>query len=239
MKLSALIIFLFAIMNVTDKSNYLQASEPLLHYLAREPKIKSDHPPLIILLHGIGSNEQDLFSFADQLPGKYLVISARAPNVLGPNSFAWYHADFSKENPVINKEQEEKSRSIIIQFIAQLKEKYHFDDKQVYLVGFSQGAIMSYSIGLTRPDLVKGIAIMSGRILDNIKPFVASNEKLKHLNVFISHGTNDNVLKIQNARNGKAYIEQLGIHPTYKEYAEGHGINQDNLSDLINWLNKQ
>jgi phospholipase/carboxylesterase len=239
MKLSALTILLFAIMATTDKSSYPKAAEPLLHYLVREPKVKSAHPPVIFLLHGIGSNEQDLFSFADHLPGKFLVISARAPIVLGTNSFAWYQADFSKEPPVINKEQEEESRGLIVRFIGQMKEQYHFDEKQVYLAGFSQGAIMSYTIMLTRPGIVKGVAIMSGRILDEIKPLVASRDKLSHLSAFISHGTNDNVINIRHARAAKAYLEQLGIHPAYKEYPEAHGINNDNFADLVSWLSKQ
>ena len=140
-----------------------------LHYLVREPKIKSMHPPVIFLLHGVGSNEEDLFSFANQLPEKYLVISARAPISLGGNSFAWYQVDFSTNKPVFNFEQEEKSRTIIINFIEQLKEKYSFNEKEIYLCGFSQGAIMSYSVALTKPGLIKGIAVMSGRLLEEIK----------------------------------------------------------------------
>jgi phospholipase/carboxylesterase len=239
MKLFLFTILLLSAITMTDNSNRLRASEPLLHYLVRAPKVKTDKTPIIILLHGIGSNEQDLFSLADQLPDKFLVISARAPNEIGANRYAWYHADFSKDPPVVNKDEEEKSRGLIIRFIAQLKEHYHFDDKQVFLVGFSQGAIMSYSVGLTRPDVVKGIAIMSGRIPEEVRPLVAPGDKLKHLNVFISHGTNDKVLKISNARDAKSYLEKLGIHPAYKEYAAVHEINRDMLGDLVGWLNKE
>lgn len=208
----------------------------VLKYLVREPQIKSTHPPVLILLHGVGSNEEDLFSFANQLPEKYLVISARAPISLGGNSFAWYQVDFSTGKPVFNFQQEEESRAILIKFISQIKEKYSVDSNEIYLCGFSQGAIMSYSIGLTRPDLVKGIAVMSGRLLEEIKPLIASKEKLQSLKVFISHGTNDNTLQINYARQSVAYLKSLNINPAYKEYPEGHGINNEMLTDLINWL---
>ena len=207
-----------------------------LHYLVREPKIKTAHPPVLILLHGVGSNEEDLFSFANQLPEKYLVVSARAPISLGGNSYAWYQVDFSTGKPVFNFQQEEESRAILIKFISQIKEKYSVDSNEIYLCGFSQGAIMSYSIGLTRPDLVKGIAVMSGRLLEEIKPLIATKEKLQSLKVFISHGTNDNTLQINYARQSVAYLKSLNINPTYKEYQEGHGINNAMLTDLINWL---
>jgi phospholipase/carboxylesterase len=213
-------------------------SKPSLTYLVREPKRKAEKPPLLILLHGVGSNEKDLFSFADHLPDKFLVISARAPLVLGQNSFAWYHVDFSAGQPVYNKEQELNSRKIILDFIDQLKVHHSFDDKQVYLCGFSQGAIMSYSVALTHPKKIKGIAIMSGRLLEEIKPLVVKSPALAHLNVFISHGTSDGTLTVEYARESLSYLKSLNVNPTYKEYNEGHGINNENLSDLINWLSK-
>ena len=208
----------------------------VLQYLVREPKIKSAHPPAIILLHGVGSNEADLFSFANQLPEKYLVISARAPISLGGNSFAWYQVDFSTGKPVFNFQQEESSRATLIKFITQIKEKYSVNSNEIYLCGFSQGAIMSYSIGLTRPDLIKGFAVMSGRLLEEIKPLIATNDKLQQLKVFISHGTHDNTLQIQYSKDANAFLKTLNINPFFKEYQAGHEINNLMLTDLINWL---
>ena len=65
-----------------------------LEYLVRQPKTKAENPPLIILLHGYGSNEEDLFSFAEELPDSMLVISVRAPLSIGFGSYAWYTIHF-------------------------------------------------------------------------------------------------------------------------------------------------
>ena len=238
MKLLSFFVSLSFILNMVN-INTSTAAAPFLHYLVREPKVKTEHPPLLILMHGVGSNEQDLFSFADKLPDKYLVVSARGPYVLGGNSYAWYHADFSVSPAIINREEAENTRQLIMSFIGQLKGKYKFDDTKVFLCGFSQGAIVSYSVGLTHPDKIKGIAIMSGRILDEVKPKIVDNDRLKHLSVFISHGTNDKVLGIQNARDANTYLTKLGIHAAYKEYPDVHTINKDMLTDLIAWLSKQ
>lgn len=207
-----------------------------LQYLLREPKVKSQHPPLIILLHGVGSNMEDMFSFANQLPDKYLVVSAQAPIQLGGNRFAWYQVDFSTGKPVFNFEQAENSRNIIINFIEELKDKYAVDRNEVYLCGFSQGAIMSYSVALTRPDLVKGVASMSGRLLDEIKPQIVEKEQLSHLKIYISHGSTDNTLPIQYAINANSFLQTLGLSPTFKQYNAGHTINIEMLNDLLNWL---
>ena len=232
------IIFLNSMNTILGMANSKNEESPL-YYLTREPKIHSEHPPVIILLHGVGSNEKDLFSFADQLPDKYLVISARAPHTVARDSYAWYQVDLSKGKPVFSEEQEEESKKIILQFIRFLKAKYSVDEKEVYLCGFSQGAIMSYVVALTNPDKIRGIAALSGRILDEVRPFVAPNEKLQHLNIFISHGVNDGVLPVHYAREAKSFLHQLNLNPVYNEYPAGHTINNEMFHDLVNWLKTQ
>ena len=238
MKFIRLFLLFFILGNMINQ-NQVNAAEPLLQYVVRQPKVKTDRPPLLVLLHGIGSNERDLFSFADKLPGNFLVVSARGPYTLGKDSYAWYHAEFSVRPETINAEEAEKSRLLIMAFIKELKHKYKFDNSRVYLCGFSQGAIMSYSVGLTHPGSIKGIAAMSGRVLGQTKSQVVASDKLKHLEVFVSHGTNDRVLDIQNGRDANAYLNGLGIQAQYKEYADVHTINQEMLTDLITWLGKR
>jgi len=223
-------------MNTSDNTDNTRLSKEVLQYLIKKPNITTEKTPLIILLHGVGSNEQDLFSFANQIPDHFLIISARAPHTIDQGSYAWFQVNFSSQKRIINYEQAEESRKLIIQFIGQLKEKYSFDEKQVYLIGFSQGGIMAYSVGLTRPDLVKGIAVMSGRLLEEIKPLITINENLTALKIFISHGINDNVLNIEYARDSFSYLKTKNNNLVYKEYTEGHTINNEMLFDLINWL---
>lgn len=230
-------LILISINTITGCVNDNKA-KTMLHYLVREPKIKSAKPPVIIMMHGYGSNETDLFALAQYLPDKFLVISARGPYTLGENSYMWYQADFSKETPVINAEQAESSRKAMLQFITDLRAEHPYDEHQIYIAGFSQGAIMAYSLGLSEPQKFKGVAAMSGRILEETKPKIASKEKLAGVNMFISHGTMDNVLKVGFARESKAFLNGLNINPTYKEYPEGHTISQEMLMDLVNWLSK-
>ncbi len=207
-----------------------------LFYLERAPKVKTENPPLLILLHGIGSNEADLFSFADQLPDNFLVVSVRAPYTLGQGSYAWYQMEFNGGTHKITAEQEMKSRMLLLKFLDELKLKLKFDSQKIYLCGFSQGAIMSYSLGLTHPERIHAIAVMSGRLLDEIKPQIAAKEKLKSLKIFISHGTEDPTLNIAYARSAMKYLTDLGLHPSYKEYPERHTIAAAMLADLISWL---
>jgi phospholipase/carboxylesterase len=221
--------FSFTIMNSSKEL-------PKLHYLVRQPKIKTAHPPLLILLHGVGGNEQNLFSFANDLPDNYLVASARGPLTLGANSFAWFQVDFSSGRPQINEQQAENARLQLIDFIENLKNELDFDQKQVYLMGFSQGGIMSYSVALTAPEKVKGIAVMSGRLLPEIKPFIAEEQRLEKLKIFISHGKQDAVLNFQYATDALAFLKTKGLAPEFHSYNEGHTINKPMLDDVNQWL---
>lgn len=214
-------------------------NKPSLHYLVRQPKIKTEKTPVVILMHGVGSNEQNMFSFADALPDNFLVVSTRGPLTLRPNSYAWFQAQIMPDRSIINEEQAESSRKEIIQFIEDLKNVEDFDEEQVYLMGFSQGGILSYSVALTEPEKIKGIAVMSGRLLSEVKPLIVSNKRLKKLKIFVSHGTHDSVLKFGYATDAVDYLHSKGLQPEFHQYPEDHTINQQMLGDVVNWLSNQ
>lgn len=210
--------------------------EKPLEYLVRKPKVPIENPPLLLLLHGVGSNEEDLFSLTNYLPESLLIVSVRGPLTLGSNSFGWYEVLFTTGQPKINLEQEGESRKLLLQFLDYLKLNYKFDESNVWIGGFSQGAIMSYSIGLLHPEKVKGIIALSGRLLEENKSQVKLSEKVLSKKIFISHGTNDRVLSVDYARSVKGFLESIGVNPHYQEYEEGHSINREMLKDLIQWL---
>ena len=205
-----------------------------LQFLIREPNTTSETKKAVILLHGVGSNEHDLFSFSDQFPEDILVISPRGLYTIGAGRYAWYEVDFSTGKPIINAKQEEKSRKTLQFFIERLKQQYNLD--QVYVGGFSQGAIMSFTLGLTHPAEITGIIALSGRILDEIRPLVQKDASLEKLKVFLAHGVQDNTLPVGYAREAKEYLESLGIQLSYREYPVAHEINKDVLEDLIEWI---
>jgi len=211
---------------------------PLVH-LVRQPAIEAGTPPLLLLLHGIGSNEHDLYGLAPFLDEQFLIISVRAPNTLGPGSYAWFEADFTPQGPVINPIQAEASRNTLIAFLNEAVTSYGADPKRVYLMGFSQGAIMSASVALTQPELVAGAVLMSGRILPEIQPLIASSEELTGLPFLVVHGTADMVLPISHGRASRELLSALPVDLTYHEYLMGHEVSQESLSDVTTWLTGQ
>lgn len=208
-----------------------------LKYLVREPKIKQEKNPLLLLLHGYGSNEEDLFSFASELPDEYYVVSVRAPYDLQPYGHAWYAIHFdADENKFSDDAQAIESRELIIQFIDELVAKYPIDAAQVSLIGFSQGAILSYATALSYPEKISRVVALSGYLNEKIIAENFTSKNIKNLKLFISHGTVDQVIPVDWARKAKPFIENLGLDVTYKEYPIGHGVAPQNFYDFKNWL---
>jgi phospholipase/carboxylesterase len=208
-----------------------------LEYLVREPKIKLDKNPLLLLLHGYGSNEQDLFSFAAELPEKYYIVSARAPYNLQYGSYAWYAINFdADQNKFSDNDQARISRELIAKFIDELIDKYPIDATNVTLIGFSQGTILSYAVALSHPEKVQRVVAMSGYINPEILEDNYLKNSFSNLKVFASHGTADQVIPVEWGRKAKPFLENLGIETTYKEYPVGHGVSPQNFYDFKNWL---
>lgn len=208
-----------------------------LHHLVREPKIKKDKNPLLLLLHGYGSNEQDLFSFANELPGEYYVISARAPYDIQYGSYAWYAINFdADENKFSDLTQARNSRDLIINFIAELLAHYAIDENDVTLIGFSQGAILSYAAALSYPEKIQRVVAMSGYLYLDILTENYRQNDFSNLKIFASHGTVDQVIPIDWARKAKPILDALGIQNIYREYPIGHGVSPQNFYDFNNWL---
>lgn len=208
-----------------------------LEYIARQPKKAIENPPLLILLHGYGSNEQDLFSFAEELPDDFLIISARAPLTLMPGSYAWYSINFDAVNGKFSDiPQAIKARDTIAAFIDEVKAEFNTNPNKTFLLGFSQGTILSYAVALNYPEKAQNIIALSGYINDELLPEKLLKENYKNLDFFISHGTVDQVLPIDWARKAKPFLDSLEIGNVYFEYPVGHGVSPQNFYAFAEWI---
>lgn len=220
-----------------NKIKTLNENELVLTYKIFQPNAATGKKNgLILLLHGIGSNEEDLFRLTNNLPEGFIIVSARAPYTLAPGRYTWFELSHQQGKPVINAEQAEKSRLLLDTFIAQLLEFYPIDPQQIYLGGFSQGGIMSYSVGLTFPQKLKGIFILSSRLLPEVKPLINPDASLEKLRLFIAHGTADNVLPIHYAREATSYLREMLPLMEYHEYDMEHTTGKEELNDLNLWI---
>jgi phospholipase/carboxylesterase len=186
----------------------------------------------LLLLHGVGSNEANLASMAASLPADLEVLLLRGPLQVGPQGFAWYQVNFTSNGPSFNQEQAESSRQLLLRFIKALP------PLPTVIAGFSQGGIMSSSVGVTEPEMVKGFALLSGRMLREIDPRIAAADRLKSVSAFIAHGLQDNVLPADWAKEADAWLERIGVAHETHFYTMAHEIIAEELADFSAWLTK-
>lgn len=210
-----------------------------LKYIVREPKVKIKNPSLLLMLHGYGSNEQDLFSFANELPDNLLIVSARAPLSMTFGGYAWYSIRFQGDDKSFSDIPEAlEARNLIVNFIDELQETYHFNPENSFLMGFSQGTILSYAVALSFPDKIKNIVALSGYINEELIETPSDLNAYSSLDFFCSHGNVDPVIPVEWARKTPKFLQKKYIKHEFKEYAAGHGVAPNNFSDLQNWITK-
>tara|TARA_R100000935_G_C2772350_1_gene138178 strand:- start:181 stop:762 length:582 start_codon:yes stop_codon:yes gene_type:complete len=189
------------------------------------------------MLHGYGSDENDLFSFANELPEELLIISARAPYKLQPYGNAWYAINFDAvQGKFSDNEQAKESRSAISNFIDEVITNYPVDKDNITLLGFSQGTILSYAVALSEPAKVKNVIALSGYINTEIISSGYEKNDFSGISIYASHGSQDQVIPVSWARKAPEVMKQLEIEHSYSEFPVGHGVHPQNFTELKKWL---
>lgn len=180
------------------------------------------------MLHGRGADEHDLFGIKKYLDPRLTMFSLRAPYEFDWGGYAWFELF---DDGTVDEESFLKSKSEILSFISTVQ------TKQLFLLGFSMGAIMSYAIALTQPKLCTGILALSGFAPLQLEREYKLNE-LDDLHIFISHGTDDPVIPITSARKTKTLLDNSHAHVTYNEYPVGHQIGEQCITDINGWIHR-
>lgn len=208
-----------------------------LHHLIKEPSVKKDKAPVLIMLHGYGSDAQDLFAFAEELPEELFIISAQAPFPLAPYGNAWYAIHFNNiQGKFSDDVQAVESREKIVRFLDEVIENYPVDPDNVTLLGFSQGTILSYSVALSYPEKIKNVVAISGYLNEEIMKEDYRSKDFSNLNFYVSHGIQDQVIPVSWARKAPEVLKKLGIEHSYSEFPVGHGVAPQNLKEIISWI---
>lgn len=214
----------------------MQQKKLSLEHIIRKSTL-TENAPLLIMFHGYGSDENDLFSFASELPEELFIISTKAPLPMQPYGNAWYSINFDAENGKWSDDEEAlKSRDLIAQFIDEAVNNYPVNKNNISLLGFSQGTILSYAVALTYPEKVKNIIALSGYINPNLLPENLETKDYSKLNFYASHGSVDQVIPVEWARKAPKFLTALNIKHQYSEFPVGHGVAPQNFYAFKEWL---
>ncbi len=188
----------------------------------------SDADPLVLLLHGYGSNEQDLPGLMGHLPDGLAAVSVRAPLTVGPGSYAWVPIRVpGRPDPQITAESTEA-------LLAWFDE--HVDPhRTVVLLGFSQGGLMVSQLLRARPDRFAAALILSGFVLDDVQ---RGDDELarRRVPVFFGHGDADPVIAPDATARASVWLA-AHADTTDRTYAGlPHSISAEELDDISSFL---
>ncbi|WP_167599105.1 alpha/beta hydrolase [Chlorobaculum sp. 24CR] len=195
--------------------------------------------PLLVMLHGYGSNEKDLLGLAHSLDARLRVVSVRAPLVLGPEMYGWFPIDFTPGGITVDREAARQVADKLAAFLENLIEKLQPVGGKTFLMGFSQGTVMSYFTAFRNPALLHGVLALSGQLPDSRPEADTLPTGLADVPFLVQHGLFDDVLPIDRGRQADAWLRDKISDYTYREYPMAHQIDQESLDFMASWLSER
>lgn len=213
--------------------NNHDAIELPLRHESLSPRVPIEYPPLLLMLHGYGSNEEDLLQLAPYLPDECHVVSLRAPLMLSPGANCWYELAFTQQGIVADHVQALHSLAVLQETYHAAIAGYAVDPSRVAVIGFSQGAGMAGMLALAEPSLRCSV------LLSGLNPFAmlpAAAITVPAPDVLMVHGTYDEVVPIATGHASRDAFVDHGAHVTYAEHPIGHTIDMRVISTLTSYL---
>jgi phospholipase/carboxylesterase len=190
--------------------------------------------PVIYAMHGMGSDEEDILRLIEELKDDFILIGIRGPIIQG-RGYAYFSIK-GYGNP--DRVSFDKAVKNLEELIRNAAEAYPIDINRQYLLGFSQGAILSMSLALVMGNKIKGITSLSGYI----PKFVKEEYEIKSvedLSIFISHGEFDPIFSLDTGKENYNFFRERSRNVSFMSYPAGHEVSLKNKNDAIKWLNDE
>ncbi len=232
----ALALLAAACRDATHEDGRTAAMTEWVERVAPARQASKGPPPLVVLLHGIGADENDLFPLARALDPRCTVVSLRAPHpyVAG---YAWFQIDFRRGGEIVpDVAQARGALAELIAWLTQAPARLGTDPERTYLLGFSQGAMMSLGVLGAAPERLAGVIALSGRFPATLFETPAAPEAIAHVPVLVAHGTYDDVLPVANGHATRDALAPRVRDFTYREFPVAHGISDEELRLVAEWL---
>jgi phospholipase/carboxylesterase len=215
-----------------------------LTYLLRWPSQdnKAQLIPILLMLHGWGGNERDIYQLVPDVDKRVMIVAPRAPLLArddSPGSFKWFETlQLATPSPASLKATLEK----LVALIKELDKSsgLTIDRKQLYIAGFSQGALMSYFLAGAHSELVAGVIAHSSPFSQAIETHLRQHQSsLVGKPFFVAHGTCETQVPLEYAHWAIKTLKEVGAEVTYREFPLAHQTSVESRQVLAEWLNSR
>jgi phospholipase/carboxylesterase len=203
---------------------------------------QADNPRLLVMLHGWTGDENSMWVFTRGLPPDFWIIAPRAPHPTEPSGFswrplqpgtlrlaqggAWGRPSFEDLKP---------SAGALMKLIDEYSASVKVEAGQFDAMGFSQGAAMVNVLGMLHPNRVRKMGVLAGFVPSGLDGHIMQRP-LAGKNIFVAHGTKDEMVTVERARESISLLEQAGAEITYCEDEVGHKLSANCLRALELYL---
>lgn len=198
----------------------------------------------VIWLHGLGADGNDFvpivkeLNLSDSLPLRFVFPHAPMRPITINQGYvmrAWFDVPTLKFDEKIDQKGIFDSMKII-QDLIENEKQLGFSSKKIILAGFSQGAVMALTTGLTYPQRLGGILALSGCL-----PFTPSlTEKIHQSNhdtpIFLAHGIEDNIVPYTLGASTHLMLKKYHYPVDWHSYNMGHSLCSEEVKDIRNWF---
>jgi phospholipase/carboxylesterase len=211
-----------------------------LTVLVRRPQASDKPHPALIMLHGWGANESDIYELVPFVDKRVLIVAARGPGKVNDSprgAWKWYDwSEVGRPEPGLRDTSVEKLGQLIDGLEALTG--VAVDPAQVYVGGFSQGAAMSLMLAATYPEKLAGIIVHSGFASPEATDRLASGV-FEGKAAFVAHGIQDQGIKLYQGQHVRDVLDAGEVDLTYREYPIAHATSPESRRDLGEWLNQR
>jgi phospholipase/carboxylesterase len=189
------------------------------HFRKRVPA-GAGHYPVLLLLHGWTGDEDVMWVFAGRLANLYLMIAPRGLYPTPQGGYGWHPSEVG-DRPTYLDFKPAADKLLKLLTPANFPEA---DFNRLYIMGFSQGAALTYTLALLYPNRVTAFTGLSGYLPGEISSLIAGRP-LEGKRAFIAHGTKDELVAVERARQAVKLLEQAGARVTFCEDNVGHRLS--------------
>jgi phospholipase/carboxylesterase len=189
---------------------------------------------LMVLIHGWTGDENSMWVFARGLSSDYWIIAPRAPHVGEPSGYSWRPPQpqtFGRPSLETLKPAADSLLSLVDAYSSPVG----VEAKQIDLMGFSQGAAMVNLVAMLHPKRVHKMAVLAGFVPSGMEEIIAKRP-LEGKQVFVAHGTKDEMVPVERARVSIELLERAGAKVTYCEDEVGHKVSVTCLRALESYF---
>jgi phospholipase/carboxylesterase len=185
---------------------------------------------LLLLIHGLSGDENSMWIFARNFHDNVAVLAPRGIYVAREGGYTWRKVRPEMQGlPVM--EELRPSADALIGFVDEWSKMEGVTTKQIDVIGFSQGAALTYTLAILHPDRIRALAALSGFIPRGAEDLLASGI-LAGKPIFVSHGRQDDMVPVELARRSVTLLERSGAKVKYCETDGGHKVSADCFSGL-------